>query len=94
MASIATHRLDIGDDYKDYNTAELQEPDIMFLAIYPGQGIPNAFNDHYEILGCESLADEPYLRAVVRVRDPYQRTLLALQIPELDKRSILGDRDA
>lgn len=84
------HRLDLGDDYKHYTTAELREPDIMFLAILPGQGIPASFDDHYDLLGCDSRADEPWIRAVVRVTDPYQRTLLALQIPELNKQEILN----
>lgn len=86
------YRLDKGDDYMDYTREKLQDPAVMFLAIKSGDYLPAGFEAHHEYLGCDSKNDEDYIRVCVRVPDQHQRTLLALQMPVLDKQQILGER--
>lgn len=87
------YRLDLGDASVSVDYDELRKDDVVFVAVYPGRGIPNSFNDHYEMLGCESMRDEPYIRGVIRMTDPHQRTLLGLQMEILDKTQILGRKN-
>ena len=84
------YRLDHGDEVRDYTYEELKDDSVMFLAMESSRYLPDEFEAHHEYLGCESHRDEPYIRVCVRVPDAHQRTLLALQLPVLDKQQILG----